>query len=75
MARKEEHQEGRVIRTWPSKSNPNRSYELREGSDGVIYCSCPAWAFSKVRPKSCKHMVDWATSIATGGAHLAPKLP
>jgi len=31
-------------------------FQIREGGDGVIYCSCPAWRFSKDDPKMCKHL-------------------
>lgn len=57
----------RVIRTWPSKSNPAKSHELREGSDGIVYCTCRGWAFSKARPKTCRHMKEWAEAVASGG--------
>lgn len=55
-----------VIRTWPSSSTPGKNYELREGGDGVVYCTCPAWAFSKDDPKECKHMREWMERAATG---------
>lgn len=32
-----------------------KTYELRTGRDGVFYCTCPAWRYSKDH-KPCKHM-------------------
>jgi len=42
----------------PSKSNPNKSYEIRKGADAVVYCSCPDWKFQRLAPanRSCKHL-------------------
>lgn len=60
---------GRLVRTMPS-SKPGRYYELREGADGVVYCNCPGWAFSKLRPRECKHMRAFAAEVAEGGKKL-----
>lgn len=57
----------RVVRSWPS-SKSGKTYDLLEGVDGNIYCSCPAWKFSKARPKVCKHMEEWAETVARNGA-------
>lgn len=61
---------GRVVREWPSSKPGRKPYQLIEGKDGVVYCTCMAWRFSKERPRTCKHMVEWADSIARGGAFL-----
>ena len=66
---REDEDKGELIRTWPN-SKGTGVYELRMGKDGVVYCSCPAWRFSKERPRSCKHMVAWASAIAERGAAL-----
>lgn len=46
---------GRILDTVPSSSNPGKTYDIIEGKDGVIYCSCTAW---KMR-KTCKHLKMW----------------
>jgi hypothetical protein len=45
-----------VLVNVPSSSNPDKLYEIRLGSDSKIYCTCPAWRFSKAREKGCKHV-------------------
>lgn len=34
----------------------NRYHVVRIGADGVLYCDCPSWRFSKSSPKTCKHI-------------------
>lgn len=46
----------RVLREYPSATNPNKKYQVLMGSDEVTYCSCPGWKMSK----KCKHLVAWA---------------
>ena len=36
----------------PSGSNPNKTYDIIKGGDGVIYCTCIAWKMHK----TCKHL-------------------
>jgi hypothetical protein len=42
----------------PSSSNPDKSYDVKLGKDGNVYCSCPAWRFQKLHPhqRTCKHI-------------------
>ena len=46
---------GRILDTVPSSSNPGKTYDIIEGKDGVIYCTCPRWKFAK----TCKHLKEW----------------
>lgn len=61
--------EAKLIRTWPN-SKGTGVYELRQGFDGEIYCSCPGWKFSKVRPRVCKHIKAWADAPGINGQNL-----
>jgi hypothetical protein len=63
---------GPVLVTVPSESNPSKSYEIRLGHDGNVYCSCPSWKFMKVHPhlRSCKHMKKLSKEIGEAAAKL-----
>lgn len=40
-------------------------WEIRIGSDGRLYCTCPAWRFQRVRVEErrpCKHIMAYAKS-------------
>lgn len=38
-----------------SESNPGKHYDIIEGDDNVIYCTCMRWKMSK----SCKHLTEY----------------
>jgi len=44
-----------VLQTIPSTSNPNKTYQIILGGDGVTYCTCVAWKMKK----TCKHLVQY----------------
>lgn len=43
----------KVLATYPSSSSC-MAYEVRQGDDGVVYCTCPGWRFHSRR--WCKHL-------------------
>jgi len=65
-----------ILATIPSKSNPNKSYQVRKGADGVIYCTCPAWIFSakKTGVHDCKHLQALRAEMAANQARILSRL-
>lgn len=57
--------ESKLIRTWPGSKGA--VYEFREGGDGIVFCTCSAWKFSRESPKTCKHLISWANWVAKNG--------
>ena len=49
---------GKVLATNYSKSNPNKSYDIIEGADGVIYCECMGWKMHR----DCRHLKEFNVS-------------
>lgn len=45
----------------PSKTDPSKSYEIRKGADGHIYCTCPSWKFKRqsAGDRTCKHLASF----------------
>lgn len=43
-----------LLAKYPS-SNGRSIYEIIEGKDGVVYCTCLGWR----NRKTCKHLLDW----------------
>jgi hypothetical protein len=52
-----------VLTTVQSRTTPGRYYEVRESQGGQVYCTCPAWRFSRPTvteagefKQPCKHL-------------------
>lgn len=52
---------GETLATYPSKSNPNKEYEIVRGNDGVTYCTCWQWKLHR----SCSHLDDYLSNQST----------
>lgn len=52
---------GRILDTVQSSSNPGKTYDIIEGKDRVLYCTCPRWKFTK----TCKHLKKWTRKNIT----------
>lgn len=55
-----------LLASVPSDSDPSRTYDVRKGRDGNVYCTCPAWRFQRkpVAERTCKHIDRLAAAIA-----------
>jgi hypothetical protein len=65
-----------VLAIAPSKTNPSKSYEIRRGADGVVYCTCPAWRFQRLKSgetRTCKHIAAFAAGALTSAEPVVPK--
>ena len=47
------------VATYPSKSNPSKSYTVSVDENGDLSCNCPAWTFKKGDTRTCKHVEDF----------------
>lgn len=50
-----------IVASFPSKSNPAKSYSVTLSDEGIPYCDCMAWRFQKVPApqRTCKHIESW----------------
>lgn len=50
-----------VLTEYPSKSNPNKNYQIVRGGDGVTYCTCWQWKLHR----TCSHLEDFLSGQTT----------
>ncbi len=62
---------GLTLATNRSKSNPNKSYDIIEGADGVIYCECMGWKMHR----DCRHLRDYHSGAITNATKVVPPKP
>jgi hypothetical protein len=39
----------------PSKSKPNKTYQVKMDEQGNLTCNCPSWVFNQRKDRTCKH--------------------
>lgn len=54
-----------ILATYPSSSS-NKIYNVIQGGDGVIYCDCPGWKFSR----NCKHLKMYNNSLSASATTI-----
>ena len=60
---------GTTLATNSSKSNPNKTYDIIEGADGVIYCECMGWKMHR----DCRHLKDYHAGNSPVGMSVKVK--
>ena len=46
----------RTVKTFPSKSDPSKTYTVKQDEEGKLSCSCPQWIFKRGGVRSCAHI-------------------
>ncbi len=45
------------VASFPSSSNPSKTYTVSKDEEGALSCDCPAWKFKKGEgSRTCKHV-------------------
>lgn len=60
------------VATYPSSSNPNKTYTVSVDEEGNLSCNCPAWTFKRGDVRTCKHVEDYQRDGAPTAAAPAP---
>jgi hypothetical protein len=62
-----------VLEVVRSKSNPDKTYEIRKShQDGKTYCTCPGWIFKarKTEGGMCKHLLAYVGHATKKGVKV-----
>lgn len=67
----------------PSKSNPDKSYQVKMDEQGNLTCNCPIWIYNRRGNRTCKHtdivkisgFLDGKGKLITGGKDSYHKSP
>lgn len=64
-----------VLATIPSKTNPNKGYDIMQSKQGHAYCTCPGWKYQNVPPaqRSCKHLATYHAMNLAAKEEMSPK--
>lgn len=54
------------VASFPSSSNPTKTYTVSEDENGELSCDCPAWVFKKGTARTCKHILEVAQLRRSG---------
>jgi hypothetical protein len=66
--------ERQLLATVQSKST-GETYDIRRGADGVVYCACLGWRYSRLTPKSCKHVRAYLSELESNNGATMPQQP
>lgn len=60
-----------ILATVKSSSNPEKTYNICRGGDGVTYCTCPSWKFKRQHgaDRACKHIKAFHAGQLARTAH------
>ncbi len=63
----------RTVGVFPSSSDPNKSYEVKEDQSGELSCNCRGWITKKPgQERTCRHVRDVEANRAAGQPQPPP---
>lgn len=52
------NKEYRLVATFPSRSKPGKTYDVKEDEAGNLSCDCPAWIYKANGTRTCRHVEE-----------------